>query len=128
MNATQPRNIMPAVGAVILVVIVGYYLFLAADTQGLEERHGNAVVLEKIHRAARSSYTTQVINNRPRAVPQELPETFLLQLEVEGQKAEAPVSAAQFDALAAGQQIGVTYQLRRLTGILQISEVESAKR
>ncbi len=120
-----PRSarLMYVVGIVILIGVGLYYLFMAVDGMGLQERTGSAVVVGKAHREPGRTYTTQVINNRTYAVPHDTPEMFVLTLDLLGRPTEYASHRSLYDALSAGDTIRVTYQRRRLTGALQVVDV-----
>jgi prolipoprotein diacylglyceryltransferase len=114
---------MPFIGGVILFVVAVYYVFLGIDTWGLTDQKASAVVVGKGYRAAGTTYVTEIINKRSYVAPQATPEAYLLELEIEGQKVEALVPQEVFEAVSTSQTVEATYQRRRLTGTLQVTDV-----
>lgn len=115
-----PKSYMPVIGGIILVLVVVYSVFQGIDNLGLTSMKASAVVVKKNVQAAGTTYTTQIINKRPQAVPQATAETYLLQLDIDGERAEALVSKEIFEAVNVSQTVEATYERRRLTGTLII--------
>ena len=124
MPAQMAANpIMFVLGGVILVSVIGWMLFQAADGLALEPEPAPARVVSKGYRAAGRSYVTQVINNRPVVVPHVTPEAWLLGLELAGEQVDAATSQDVYDRVTPGDQVLVSYVRRRLTGTLVVVEV-----
>jgi hypothetical protein len=110
-------------GIVILICVGLYFLFMAVDGLGLEVQTGTAKVLGLEYREAGKTYTTEIINNRPYVRPQARPEMYLLKLDINGRETAGAVPRALYEAVQPGDQVRVTYQRRRITGLLQVLEV-----
>lgn len=119
-----PKNYMAPIGGLILFVVLAYYLFLGIDTIGLTDQSGPAVVISKNYRASETSYATRIINNRSYVTPQTTPEAYVLELELDGRRAETFVSKELFDSVRTSAAVTAIYQIRRLTGELQIIDVK----
>jgi hypothetical protein len=117
-------NFMAILGAIVLVGVGLYYAFYAADSVGLDNLQGTAVVTAKEHRAAGQTYSTEKVGNTTRVIPRATPEMYLLKLRVEEKDTAYPVSRDIYDAILEGNQVNVTYQLRRLTGAVQIVDLK----
>ena len=83
MRARQNRAAL--IGALVLLLVAGYWGFIALDSWGLSEQSASAVVRGKRYQPAGTTYVTQMINNRATQVPQRTAEAFLLQLDVAGE-------------------------------------------
>lgn len=118
-------NFMPLVGGIILIAVGAYFGFQGIDALGLEQKAGTAVVVSKEHVPAKKTYRTDYIAGRPRVIPQFVPDTYLINLRLDGIQTAAAVDKSLFDVTNTGDQIAVTYQQRRITGALQISHVRS---
>src|SRR5690349_7278907 len=82
----KPRSayVMWIVGAVVIVGLLGYYLFEAIDSVGLERRHGTATVVGKGFQEGGTSYFTEVIGNQRVVRPVATPDYYFLKLDVGG--------------------------------------------
>ena len=123
------RN-MPAmwvVGAVLLVLVGGYYLFMAVDGMGLASAPGSATVTGKEYREAGTTYTRTVIGARGQSLtlPQAVPEMYILKLVVHGKETECAVTRELYESLEEGTVVDVTYEKRRITGQLQVTRIGS---
>lgn len=118
------QNIMAMIGGVILLLVVAYFGFQAIDSLGLEPQKASAVVVEKNYHAADKTYTTQYINKRTQVIPQVTPEAYLLTLDIDGEKVEGAVPKEIFDAVSISRTVEATYERRRMTGTLVITEVK----
>jgi hypothetical protein len=122
-SETGAISFMPVLGGIILAVVAIYFLFTAVDGMALSTQSGRAAVVDKQYRPAGKTYTRQVVGNQTLNVPQTTPEMFVLDLDLEGERAQGTTSRALYETLAAGDQVQVTYQRRRITGGLQVLTV-----
>ena len=116
-------NFMYIVGAVVLVCVGLYVVFMAVDGWGLTDRKATARVLAKGYKEAGKTYITQIVANRPVVLPQARPEMYLLKLDLGGKETESAVEKALYDAVNPGDQVQVVYQKRRILGSLQVVKV-----
>ncbi len=110
-------------GAVVLVGVILYYAFMAFDGMGLADHQVTATVLDKKHRGAANTYSTQIVGNRTLVVPQATPEMYVLSLDVNGIPSEILVDKMLYDAVGPKDRVRVTYQRRRFTGAVQVVTV-----
>lgn len=119
-----PARWMTVIGGVVLAAVACYALFMAVDGTGLSTHSASARVIDKQYREPGTTYTTQVIGGAARTLPQVTEEQFLVLLDIGGAEALAAVSQPQYRALARGQVVQVGYQQRRLTGSLQVIDLD----
>ena len=110
-------------GAIILVCVVGWYAFNAIDGIGLQSQTGTARVIDKEHRDAHQTYTTDIIGGQARTVARGVPEMYILKLDIAGHEATGAVDKNVYNAVNSLDVVQVTYQRRRITGRLQIVNV-----
>jgi hypothetical protein len=120
----QTGRFMYIAGVVILVAVALYFLFMVVDGQALPEEKSTATVIGKGFREAGRTYYTQIIDNRPVIIPQAKPEMYLLKLDIGGRETEGAVTKDLYEAVKAADQVRVTYQRRRLSGALQVVQVD----
>jgi hypothetical protein len=127
--AAPPRPATPMyfVGALVLVGVLGYFLFSAANTMGLQPSVVPARVVQTGYRAAGQTYVTQIVNNRPLVVPQAVPESWYVDVEVDGETATAAIDRALHERLRPGDQVVATIVRTRLTGAMQVIDVQSSR-
>src|SRR5580704_14309843 len=113
-------NFMPILGGLVLIGVLAYYGFYAANTLGLERRRAEAVVLAKDYKPASKGYSTELIGGKTTVVPKVTAESFWLRLHVDGNETVFPVRKDFYDSVNGGERVLVTYQKRRLTGTLQV--------
>jgi hypothetical protein len=116
-------NFMYIVGAVVLVCVAFYFLFMAVDGWGLADRKGTARILAKGYKEAGKTYITQIVAGRPVVLPQAKPEMYLLKLDIDGKETECVVEKSLYDAVNPEDEIQVVYQKRRILGSLQVVKV-----
>ena len=121
--ASQSANFMYIFGAIILVCVAIYFLFLAIDSLGLEEKKGIAKVISKGYKQAGKTYITQIVANRPVVLPQVKPEMYILQVDLEDKKTECAVDKSLYEAINPEDQVQVIYQKRRILGKIQVLKV-----
>lgn len=121
--AHQSANFMYIFGAIILVCVAIYFLFLAIDSLGLQEQKGTAKVTGKGYRQAGKTYITQIVANRPVVLPQVKPEMYILQLDIGGSKTECAVDKSLYEVINPEDQVQVIYQKRRILGKIQVLKV-----
>jgi hypothetical protein len=123
-GGSSPGTPMYLIGAVVLVGVLCYAVFMAIDTFGLESTVTRASVVSTGYRAAGQTYVTEIINNRPYVIPKTVPEAFLADVEIDGAVVTAAVDKAVHDRLRAGDPVTVTIRRTRLTGRTQVVGVE----
>jgi hypothetical protein len=121
--APQSANFMYIFGAIILVCVAIYFLFMAIDSLGLKEEKATAKVISKGYKQAGKTYITQIVANRPVVLPQVKPEMYILQVEIEGKKTECAVDKSLYEAINPEDQVQVVYQKRRILGKSQVLKV-----
>jgi hypothetical protein len=117
-------NFMPVLGGIILVGVIAYLIFYAANTMGLENQTGTATVVGKEYRPAGVTYRVDQIGGKPRTVPQANPEKYLLKLSIGGKTLEHAVSRELYESLNSGDQVEITYRRKRITGAMQVIGVK----
>ncbi len=123
MQGSQPTNFMVIFGGIVVAGFLVYLIFMAANNFGLSEKKGTATILEKGYRQAGRTYITQVIGKRTMTIPQITPEMYILKLDINGRQAEFAASKSQYNALNAGDQVQMTYKHKRITGSMQVLNV-----
>jgi hypothetical protein len=116
-------SFMPVLGGIILAVAAIFFLFTAVDGMALPTHTGRAAVVGKQYRPAGKTYTREVVGNQTLNVPHATAEMFVLDLDLEGRHVQSTTHRGLHEALAAGDQVQVTYQQRRITGRLQVLSV-----
>lgn len=110
-------------GAIILFCVAIYFLLLAIDSLGLEEKKTQVKVISKGYKQAGKTYITQIVANRPIVLPQVKPEMYILGVEIQGREIECVVDKSLFDRIEVGEEIQVLYQKRRILGKIQVIQV-----
>jgi hypothetical protein len=123
-GGSSPGTPMYVIGAVVLVGVACYAVFMLIDTFGLESTPARASVVSTGYRAAGQTYVTEIINNRPYVMPRTVPEAFLADLEMDGTVVTAAVDKAVHDRLRAGDRVTVTIRRTRLTRRTEVVAVE----
>jgi hypothetical protein len=113
-------------GLAIFIVVGLYFLFLAADGLGLQARKDSGTVVGREHREAVMGHRTEIVNYRPLVVPHVTPEKYVLKLDINGRQGEGIVSRSFFEMVQPGDKVQVTFQKRRLTGLLRVLDVTRA--
>ena len=121
--APQSANFMYIFGAIILVCVAIYFLFMAIDSLGLKEEKATAKVISKGYKQAGKTYITQIVANRPVVLPQVKPEMYIFQVELEGKKTECAVDKSLYEVINPEDQVQVIYQKRRILGKIQVLKV-----
>lgn len=120
----QPSSFMHKVGGVALVLIAFYVGFSIAYNVWLSARPRTAAVVGKEPRKARQAASSRPDGKTNVIRWRTVPETYLLAVEIDGDRASAAVEKSLYDASRPGDRVEVTYQRRRLTGTLQVSNVK----
>ncbi len=125
MSSSSPSssNFMYLFGAIILFCVAIYFLLLAIDSLGLEEKKTQVKVISKGYKQAGKTYITQIVANRPIVLPQVKPEMYILGVEIQGREIECVVDKSLFDRIEVGEEIQVLYQKRRILGKIQVIQV-----
>ena len=126
-ETAQPRSaqIMMIFGAVIIVGVLLYYGFWTLDGLGLEDEQGTATVTGKEYVEPGMTYSRQYIGGQLRTLPQTTGEMYILELNIGGEVTSVAVDKNRYDAVKANDEVDVVYQRRRLTGGLQVVELEA---
>lgn len=119
-----PARLVYLLGILVLLAGACYWLFAAADGLALSRHTDVATVVGKTHREAGTTYTTEIINGRPYPTRHTTPEAYVLQLALPSGRAEGTTDRELYAAVAAGDRVRVTYARRRVTGAIQVLDVE----
>ena len=122
-SSPSSSNFMYLFGAIILVCVAIYFLLLAIDSLGLEEKKTQAKVISKGYKQATKTYITQIVNNRPKLFPTFKPEMYILEVEIQGRKIECVIDKSLFDRIEVGEEVQVLYKKRRILGKIQVIQV-----
>lgn len=117
------RTPMYALGLLVLAGVAVYFLFLAVNTVGLSEDASEATVVDKRYLAPGQTYRTEIIGGRSYVRPQATPDMYLLELDLGDDRAHAAVSPELYESIQIGDPVLATVQRRRLTGVIQVTEV-----
>ena len=82
-----------------------------------------ASVVGKEYREAGTSYTTQVIGGQTRQVPHATAEAFVLDLDVDGDQAQAAVDRSLYEAVKSGDRVQIEFTRRRISGMIVVGRV-----
>jgi hypothetical protein len=119
----QGGSIMYTVGVIAIVAVVLYLAFMAVDGFGLPEQSSKAKVVGKEFVEAGSTYATQIIGGQRIVQQQARPEMYVLILDVLGDEAPVAVEQEFFGSTSEGDEVEVTFQIRRITGRTQVIDV-----
>jgi hypothetical protein len=111
------------IGALVLIAIAAYVIFMALDAVGLSSQRGEATVVGREHLPAGTTYATQVIGGQTRTLPQTKPDTYVLELEIGGERVRYPVEKELWDSLEPGARVNARWIRRRITRALQVQDV-----
>lgn len=100
------------------------YAFRAVDGLGLTTNKAKARVCGMGYRQGGSTYMTEIIGMSPVVPPQANPEEYLLKLEIGSEQTTCAVAKALFDTLSMQDTVRVSYQRRRLTGALRVTNIQ----
>jgi hypothetical protein len=115
---------IPYILGLLFMIGVGLYAtFTAIDGAGLPTRNATATVVAREYRGFEKGYQTVIINSAPRMTPHVTGAKHILRLEIAGQRADAVVAKAVFDAVKPNDPVRIAFQRRRLTGLLRIVDV-----
>ncbi len=109
--------------ALVLVVIVGYYLYGALDRFGLDTRPVQARVTGKQFTPGSTTYNTNVVAGRAWTQSTENPDAYVVTLEVEGHPSSAYVSRELFEVLQSGDAVEARIRRTRISRRLQVVDV-----
>lgn len=119
----EPNQLWVVMGGIIVAAVAIYFLFMAIDGLGLEDHQASAVITGKEYRGAKQTYRTELVGGVTRAIPQAVPEMYIVKLRIADRETESPVAKTLYDELREGDQVKVVYQQRRITGALQVKNV-----
>jgi hypothetical protein len=111
-------------GAIIVFGGGCYLLFLAVDGLALPQEQSLAIVTDKEHQEAKQTQETELIGGRTRVIPRVIPEKYLLKLSIRNRLADGSVSRSVYEGITPGDQVFVTYQRHRLTGSVEVTNVD----
>jgi len=117
---SNPAYIMPAV---ILGTVLLYYLYGTIDKAGLETHEANAIVTSKTYTPGSTNYVTRIAAERAWTQAQQQPDFYAVSLTIAGEPNVALVSKEKFDRLKEGEQVRVTIRRTRISGELQVVDV-----
>jgi len=109
--------------ALVLVSVVGYYLYGALDRYGLDTRSAQARVTGKQFTPGSTTYNTNIAGGRAWTQSTENPDAYVVTLDLEGHPASAYVSKELFKVLQSGDAVEVQVRLTRFSRKLQVVDV-----
>jgi hypothetical protein len=116
---------MTIFGLAVLAALAVYVVFMVLNGLWLQESTGMARVTNKGVLKEGKTYYTRMVNGRPLVMSVTAPEAYLLDLELEGEKVQAVVPQATYDAVQPGSKVEVIYERRRLTGGIVVRDVRT---
>jgi hypothetical protein len=99
-----------------------WYAYRLLDGSFLSEREAVGKVTGKEHVPMSQKQTMQNIGGHIRPVTVMVPETWLLNLDLDGTSAQAAVAPDEFNRIETGTQVKVRVVKRRLSGNLRITQ------
>lgn len=110
-------------GALVVVAVLGYYLYGAMDRYGLDTRPAQARVTGKQYTPGSTTYITNVVADRAWTQSSENPDAYVVTLEVEGHPTSAYVSKELFGLLQSGDAVEVQVRRTRFSRQLLVVDV-----
>ena len=99
-----------------------WYAYRFLDGSFLAESEGVGTVVGKEHVPMSEKQTMQNIGGQIRPVSIMVPETWLLDLDIDGARAQASVDPDEFVHIMAGSKVKVRFVKRRLSGNLRVTQ------
>jgi hypothetical protein len=99
-----------------------WYAYRFLDGAFLSESEGVGKVVGKEHVPMSQKQTMQNIGGQIRPVSLMVPETWLLDLDINGARAQASVSPDEFAHILAGTDVKIRFVKRRLSGNLRVTQ------
>ena len=124
----SPTSWMPAIGGFILIAAICYFGFQSADSAGLAQKTGSAVIISKEHVPVHKTYRTDYIAGHTRVIPEVVPEMYVFRLRVGDLETTFAVDHALYDAEQNGDKLAISYQESRFTKKLQVLSVRPESR
>lgn len=109
--------------ALVLLGIVGYYLYGALDRYGLDTRPAQARVTGKQFTPGSTTYNTNIAAGRAWTQSTENPDAYVVTLDVEGHPTSAYVGKELFEVLQSGDAVEVQVRRTRFSRQLQVVDV-----
>lgn len=107
---------------IMLALGLCWYAYRFLDGAFLSEREAVGKVVGKEHVPMSEKQTMQNIGGQIRPVTIMVPETWLLNLDLDGASAQAAVDPDEFAHIAAGTLVKVRIVKRRLSGNLRVTQ------
>jgi hypothetical protein len=109
---------------VVLVAVVGYFGWGAADRLGLPTQEAGAVVKGRHYNPPGVTYRTIIAGGRTWTQADSTNDSYILQLEVNGEATVAVVSKVLHDAVKAGDTVRVRTHRTRLSKRLEVIDAQ----
>jgi hypothetical protein len=100
-----------------------YFIYAGIDRVGIEVHTASATVTGKQFTKSGKSYYTTIAGDQAWVQSQRTPETYVVLLNVEGERTVAVVSKQQYDSLQADDIVQVRTRRTRITQRLEVVEV-----
>jgi hypothetical protein len=126
MSAFKANPFAYILPALILLGVIGYYVYGALDRYGLDTRSAQARVTGKQFTPGSTTYNTNIAAGRAWTQSTQNPDAYVVTLEVEGQPGSAYVTAELFATLQAGDALAVEVSRTRFSRQLQVVVVGRA--
>jgi hypothetical protein len=109
--------------ALVLLAVVGYYLYGALDRYGLETRAAQARVTGKQLTPGSTTYNTNVVAGRAWTQSTRNPGAYVVTLDIQGHPTSAYVGEELFQVLQSGDAVEVQVRRTRFSRQLQVVNV-----
>jgi hypothetical protein len=123
MSAFSANPVAYIIPAVLVVGFGLYYLYGAIDRLGLPLQQADAVVTGKTFTPGGTTYNTNVVAGRAWTQANELPDNYAVSLLVDKEPTVALVTKQKYDALSANDRVRVKLRRTRLSGRLEVVEL-----
>ena len=120
---SNPAFIMPAL---ILGATLIYFLYYAVDKVGLATTAANAVVTDKTFTQGSTTYVNRIAGGRSWTQAQQQPDYYAISIEIKALNNEpsvALVTKDKFDRLTKGDQVRITFHRTRITGRIEVVDL-----
>jgi hypothetical protein len=109
--------------AVILTLVVGYYLYGALNRMGLTTQQSEGRVTGKNFAPGSTTYNTNIAGGRTWVQSYQQPDAYVIQLEVNGESTAGLVDEKTYGLLNPGDRVQVRFQRTRFSKQLLVIEV-----